>query len=143
MEQGVSASRLAIVEAARSCLGTPWRHQGRRPGRALDCGGLVLCAVRTAGFALADHAGYGREPQSSVMGQALSERFEIIIPSRLRPADILWLRFDLEPQHLAIYTERGTIIHALQKLGTVEHGFRPPWPGRVQGYYRVLGIDAV
>lgn len=129
-----------LINAARSYLGTPFRHQGRRPGKGLDCVGLILVAAREAGVDLEDYPGYGRQPQSVVMGEVLAERLEIILPARLRPADVLWLHFGSDPYHLALYTERATLIHALAERGVVEHGFRPPWPGRVRGYYRIPHI---
>ena len=34
-----------IIAIARACLGTPFRHQGRIPGVALDCAGLVVAVA--------------------------------------------------------------------------------------------------
>lgn len=39
----------AIVAAARACVGTRTRAQGRVPGLALDCLGVVAAAARSAG----------------------------------------------------------------------------------------------
>lgn len=41
-----------IVAAARACIGTRFRSQGRVPGLALDCVGVALVAARAAGLAL-------------------------------------------------------------------------------------------
>jgi cell wall-associated NlpC family hydrolase len=46
--------------------------------------------------------------------------------------DVLLLRFDRDPQHLAILTGDGTIIHALQSVGkVVEHRLSPDWRARL------------
>ena len=39
----------AIVTAARACVGTRFRAQGRSPGLALDCVGVALAAASAAG----------------------------------------------------------------------------------------------
>ena len=41
----------AIVAAARGCVGTRFRSQGRMPGLGLDCIGVVLVAAAAAGIA--------------------------------------------------------------------------------------------
>ena len=38
-----------IVNAARECVGTPFRHQGRVLGVGLDCAGLVLMPFSAVG----------------------------------------------------------------------------------------------
>ncbi len=40
----------AIVAAARACVGTRFRAQGRRPGLGLDCVGVVLVAAAAVGI---------------------------------------------------------------------------------------------
>lgn len=139
----LNEKRRALIAAARACLGTPFRHQGRSPGRGVDCSGLCLVAAWGAGLALADVRGYGREPIPARMGAELAARCEVITRAALKPADIVWLRFDGDPMHLAIYTERDTLIHSIADgpRRVVEHGFRAPWPGRVIGCYRLRGID--
>ena len=44
------ASDQKIVAAARACIGTPFRPQGRLPGVGLDCIGLAAWAVRAVGI---------------------------------------------------------------------------------------------
>ncbi|MBK8745664.1 MAG: peptidase P60, partial [Propionivibrio sp.] len=39
----------AILAAARACIGTPFVHQGRIPGLALDCAGLVVAVAQAIG----------------------------------------------------------------------------------------------
>lgn len=139
----ISARRQAVIAAARAALGTPFRHQGRIPGQRLDCSGLCLAAAWGAGLNVTDVKGYGRGPIPEQMGAALAERLQTITRAELSPGDIVWLRFEADPMHLAIYSERDTLIHAISNGPgcVVEHAFRPPWPGRVIGCYRIPGID--
>jgi hypothetical protein len=43
-------TRAEIIAKAREYLGTPFRHQGRLKGRAMDCGGLPLCVGQDLGM---------------------------------------------------------------------------------------------
>jgi len=47
-----------ILAAARACLGTPFLHQGRIPGVALDCAGLVVAVAQAIGADYVDRTGY-------------------------------------------------------------------------------------
>ncbi|MDE2096251.1 MAG: C40 family peptidase [Patescibacteria group bacterium] len=53
-----TALRHALVDAARAQIGTKWQHQGRTPGVALDCVGLLIVAARATGV---DTSGYERD----------------------------------------------------------------------------------
>jgi NlpC/P60 family putative phage cell wall peptidase len=128
-----------VVAEARSWLGTPWRHQAYLKGVGCDCAGLV----RGVGNALAlfdtrDGApgtevfkGYGRKPEPRKMLRAL-DRFMLRRRGEPLPGSVLLLRFDRDPQHLAILTGEGTIVHALATVGkVVEHRLSPDWRARV------------
>ncbi len=133
----------AILNAARECIGTPFRHQGRNPGRGLDCVGLVRHPAIEVGFAPkgTDFAAYGRFPQPITMMRILGQYFELIDPSIKQPGDIMWMsatsRSDQTPQHLGLWTG-DTIIHAMATgpCKVVEHPFRHPFPGRVTAWFR-------
>ena len=57
-----------MIAAARACIGTPFHHQGRRPGAGLDCIGLIVIALRAAGFPCrtAPITGAGRTAKASL-----------------------------------------------------------------------------
>lgn len=129
--------RERIVEAARACVGTPFRHQGRTPGVALDCGGLVLWPQRALGMDFSETLDYGPAPNPERMLRILLKHFVEIDRRDLLPGDIVWLRMVDVPQHLALYTGK-TLIHATcdGPRRVVEHGFRAVWPGRVHKAFR-------
>lgn len=132
----------AIVAAARACLGTPFQHQGRIPGRALDCAGLVVAVAQAIGAEYCDVPGYGRNPSHGLLEAALDAQPCLqAVPSAARQAgDILLLRFDGDPQHLAIFTGE-TMIHSHQKVGKVcEHRLAGVWVARIVRAYRFRGI---
>lgn len=134
--------REQIIEAARECIDTPFRHQGRNPKQGLDCVGLVRYpGVKLGLYAEdVDVRNYGPYPQPEMMHKLLMQFFLPIEPEDKQPGDIVWMNAP-DPQHLAIYTG-PTIIHACQQgyMRVVEHGFRSPFPGRVVQWFRYRGV---
>ena len=64
----MAGESLAIVAAARSWLGVPWRHQGRAR-QGIDCAGLVVLVGRGLGLTDYDTAAYeGETGQCGVLG---------------------------------------------------------------------------
>lgn len=61
-----------VVAAARAELGTPWVFQGRIPGVALDCFGLLVVAATAAGLCIDawDSSHYGRPDVWSLLDVA-------------------------------------------------------------------------
>lgn len=133
----------AIVAAARANLGTPFRHQGRIPGKALDCAGLVVVTARAVGLEPLDFAGYPRRPFAGLMEQVLDAQPCLRRVSRVPQAgDVLLMRFDGDPQHLAICAGQ-TIIHAWAQPGRVaENDFTPDWQRRLVAVYELIEVAA-
>jgi len=125
-----------IIEEARSYLGVKFRHQGKtRMG--MDCRGLLIRSFEAAGLDVTDVKGYGRNPQPEVMNKALLEVCERVNLEDIRKADILYIRFDSRPTHLALYKGNNSIIHAyLQMRKVVEHEIDKSWWLAVAAVYR-------
>jgi len=140
-----------ILAAARSWLGTPWRHQGRLKGVAVDCGGLILGVGRELGLLDFDTRAYGRIPDGQQL-RALCEQHlcrkhigglassSEAVGQAIMPGDVLLMRFTRHPQHLAIVGDRGdpfSLIHADADAGAcVEHGADAKWLRRIVAAYR-------
>jgi cell wall-associated NlpC family hydrolase len=134
--------RADIVARARREMGTPWQHQARCPGVAVDCHGFLGvvgkdCGVAEAEAWLADDElmRYGRvaRPEKSL---ALARRYlDEIPPKEAIEGDILFLAHRKHPRlpsHFAIVTkaEPRTIIHAHEPNGEVVENNLPetaPW----------------
>lgn len=144
-------SRTAVVAEARRWLGVPFQHQGRtRAG--VDCGGLVGAVAVQLGIAAPDwwarefdplHAGYGRQPAHGTL-QAICQRWMAPV-AQPQPGDVLLMRFEAEPQHLAIaadYRHGGlSVVHALASIGRVaEHRLSPTWQARIVAAYGLPGV---
>ena len=131
-----------ILAAARACLNTPFVHQGRIPGRALDCAGLVVAVAKAIGADYQDVPGYGRTPANGLLRQTLEAQpcLEPVAIAERQPGDILLMRFAKEPQHLAIFAGEN-IIHSYMDVGRVcEHGLTDVWRSRIVAAYRFRGL---
>lgn len=133
-----------VAEAARRMLGTPWMHQGRMPGVALDCAGMVICVARELGIVAPDYDvnGYSRVPDGSML--TICDRMLTPAPEPVIGC-VLALEIYKDPQHLGIvgqYRHGGlSIIHAASKAGRViETRLMFATNQRLRGVYLFPGI---
>ena len=127
-----------IIEAARAELNTPFIHQGRLPGKALDCAGLAVTVARNW-YEVHEPRAYGRSPHLGLLQQWV-EAQPFIERGPVEAGAILLMRFGIEPQHLAICAG-DTIIHSYSRVSkVVEHNFSPVWRARVVRSYRFKDV---
>lgn len=132
-------TREQIVAEARTWLKTPFRHQGRVRGVGVDCAGVVVGVAHALGLSTFDHTGYGREPHGGMLKRLLDAHLDRVT-GEPQPGDVLLMRFEREPQHLAIVSDLG-IIHAYERVGRcVEHGLDEVWRRRIVRAYSFLGL---
>jgi len=134
-----------ILTEARRWVGTPFHHQGRALGVGVDCAGVVAGIAHNLGISDFDRLDYAPIPNKRELEQVLDEHLMALsLPDPRRvdePAAVLLMQFAAEPQHVAILTERDSIIHAYSRVGRcVEHRFAPVWRGRVIKAYRFPGV---
>ncbi|WP_138379151.1 NlpC/P60 family protein [Luteithermobacter gelatinilyticus] len=136
--------RKNAILAARFCLGTPFRHQGRipgqKPGAGLDCVGLILYVGRRIGCALDDHRDYRRFPRPGELEQAAQRAglIERAVTAAL-PGDVVLLALDNSLdnslRHAGLLSEQG-LIHACGRRGrVVEHRLDQDWRDRLRRVY--------
>ena len=134
-----------IVCAARDLIGTPFKHQGRRPQIELDCAGLLVVVAGELGVEVHDQQGYGRRPANDLLRAALDSQAALVsVPlAEMQSGDLLLMRVVRDPQHLAIFAgynhtcESETIIHAEIGAGKVcEHRLDDAWRARIVRVYR-------
>ena len=130
-----------IITAARIHLGTPYRHQGRVPGLALDCAGLFVAVCHDLGLQVEDEEGYGRTPFKGLLEQCIDRQpFLTRVPrEQMQAGDVLLMRFQTDPQHVAFHAG-DTMIHAYSNVGrVVEHRLADVWRARIVHVYRFEG----
>ena len=119
----VEARGTAVLAAAESRLGTPYRYGGSGPD-AFDCSGLVTYAYRQVGIAV---------PRTAAAQHAAATP---VAREELRPGDLVFVRLDgREVSHVGIYAGGGRFVHAPQRGGRVreerldQEVFRRGWAG--------------
>jgi cell wall-associated NlpC family hydrolase len=120
-QQAISAEDGArIVQWCRSQIGVPWIHQGRAPGRGLDCVGLPVCGARAVGFArVADMLEYSESPSPAQLLECVSRNC-VPVEGPDQPGDLwlMWVRREFLPQHATVWTGEGSIVHAKRFQGS-------------------------
>jgi NlpC/P60 family putative phage cell wall peptidase len=139
------------VSEARTWIGTPWQHQARSRGAGVDCAGLVIGVARALGLVPTDmdvnH--YSRMPDGHSLLAHCGEWMHRIHADDAQPGDVLVMRFDMHPQHLAIvadYLHGGlSIVHALdcrdrKRARVLEHRLAPELRSKIVAAYVLPGV---
>lgn len=120
-------SAQAFVAAARTFVGTRWRHRGRNR-RGIDCVGLLVLSAKATGFPFEDASHYGRDPWEDRLRSELKKRLGEPVgdASAAIPGDIaLIVWFAGQPSHVGIIGDGRngeiTLIHCENLHGCVEH----------------------
>jgi hypothetical protein len=139
-----------IVAAARTLLRTPYAHQGRVAGLAADCAFVPIYAAHQIGMDV-QHlfiARYGRHPVPAEMRAALDDNLDRIPTDDIGISDVVWMRFDGEPQHLGVvgdYVHGGlSLIHAYNGAGVnkvIEHRLDETWRRRIVAAWQFREIE--
>ncbi|MBU9608255.1 NlpC/P60 family protein [Burkholderia multivorans] len=134
-------TRDAIVTEARTWLGTPYRHQGRIKGIAVDCVGLVIGVCQALGIPCRDETGYSRRPDGTLT-PALTVQ-TLPVEGLPLPGDIAVFHWQGESVHLAIVTGEDRIIHALAINRRVcEHRLDERMQRMIKMCRRIPGVGA-
>lgn len=130
-----------IIAAARACIGTPFRHQGRIPGVGIDCAGLGIVAAQAVGIDVKDFVGYPSLPFDGMLKKMFDSQSSLvrIAKTDAAPGDVLLMRISDAPQHVAILSYNGYMIHAYQSVGTVvEQRIDGVWRSKIIAVYRFV-----
>jgi NlpC/P60 family putative phage cell wall peptidase len=134
-----------IVAAARSWIGTPYRHQGSRKGVGCDCLGLVrgVWAEVTGREAEAPGA-YApdwaeRAGNDRLIIAARRHCGKAVPLSEAVPGDILLFRWrnGVSAKHAGILSGPDHFIHAYEAAGVIESVLVPSWRRRIAAVHRI------
>jgi len=140
-------TRAQIVAEARAWLGTPFHHQACLRGVGVDCAQMVIAVARAVGYVPEQFAvgGYAQRPEPGIILETLGQWCRQIALAEALPGDILVLRWERDPAHLAIVTETDPlrIIHCYAprgKGGVVEHIVDDTWRWRIVSAWRLRNV---
>lgn len=138
-----------VIACARQFLGVRFAHQGRTAD-GLDCLGLLLLTAATLGLRFGDAAAdaldvpsYGTWPNVMLLKQKLDTHLLPIDTHILGPADIVLLKIQGRPQHLALLSdypmpaELGMIHAYAGARAVVEHRYDAYWREQTFAAYRL------
>lgn len=117
--------RVALVQAARGWIGTPYHHKARVKGAGVDCAQLLIGVYAEAG--LIAEFDTGDYPMDWMLHRE-EERFLAWVERYLveveepAPGDVVVWRFGRSFSHGAIVTSWPEFIHAYRVTGIVCHG---------------------
>ena len=138
MARAETIDRAAILAAARSWIGTPYRHQASAKGAGTDCLGLVRGVWREVLGAepetpppyTPDWAERGGDEQ---MAEAARRHLREIACSAAREGDVVLFRMRSNgpAKHAAILTASDRMVHAWSGRAVVETGMGRWWRARI------------
>jgi len=135
-----------VVAAARGELGTPWMHQARLPGVALDCAGLVIITAKRLRLVPAewDITDYGRLPDGTLLATCDQHMQRIGV---IELGAVLVLSITGQPQHMGIvgdYRHGGwSLVHAASNAcpgRVIETRLMFHRAQQLQAIYRLPGV---
>lgn len=133
--------QLEAAQAAKTWLGTPYRHQASLIGVGCDCLGLVRGVWRTLyGDEPDPMPPYHRSPRDREGAAALltaAERYFVRASNELQPGDLLLFRLmpKLAPRHCGIMLDTNRFVHAQERLGVIEMPFDGNWQRKLHSIY--------
>lgn len=126
-----------VAACALELVGTPFRHQGRQPGRGLDCVGVVLAALERAGAPFRWPVAYRFDPDPDLLLEALGAGFApCAVPE---PGDVLAFRLDgpdSGPKHVGIACGPGRMVHVYGRTSRVRLESTSSWAPKLHSIWR-------
>jgi NlpC/P60 family putative phage cell wall peptidase len=132
-----------VVAEARRWIGTPYQHQARLHGVGVDCAGLIMGVGKELGLLDVHYSDYGQTPHQGMLRKICDAHLLRI--DDVEPGCILLMGFlpgPAQEQHLGIYTDTQTLVHAYSNVGKcVEHRYSAAWRSRTRQVYRYAGVE--
>lgn len=129
----------AICTEALTWRGTPFVDQAMRRGAGVDCAHLALAVAQALGLVDARyqapvyHPGWHlHHPGEWLWETILALGGTPLVPAEATAGDLVLCRLPGHQSHghCAILLPEGRMIHALQRLGVVVHGYDRRWQQR-------------
>lgn len=135
-----------FIKRLQKKIGTPFRHRGRTKS-GVDCIGLLALTFAEMGETIIDKKVYGREPRNDRLKENVDLNLGLPIFEKppsinfLEVADIVLIKFNKEPHHVAVVNKNSngyTLIHAYGAAEKVaEHRLDEAWYDKITHVYRL------
>lgn len=133
-----------IVAEARSWVGTPFHWQASRKGVGADCKGLIAGVASALGMEEAQSIYALKADYMSVDVALLREGLSAIFDqaTEAQPGDVLLLNIGGKPQHLALLSAPGRMIHTYGKgpRSVIEVPMGTVWKNAIDSIWTWRGI---
>ncbi len=137
---------IEIERCARTLLHTPYKHQGRTPGKELDCIGVIIMTAKLAGVIEPDFefCNYGKDPDGKL--EAMLDRYCQPLET-IQQGAIALMAMDKIPHHCGIiidYHGGDGLLHALDGVGynrVVEHSLISDFASKIVKLYGFPGVN--
>jgi cell wall-associated NlpC family hydrolase len=138
-----------LSSKVRETIGTPFHHGGRvlGPNGGMDCGGIMVYALRSLGVEVFDKPFYNRGDGLADMEDVLEHNhFQRKDYGKPKPGDLILIRSSDTYHHLVYLTEDQTIIHAWFTTGlnkVVESTMLPEWEQNIHSIWRWKELESI
>ncbi len=139
-------TKQALIQEALKWIDRPYKASGTQECGA-NCLGVFGGILRNLGGLeglvgeIEKHAKYAKPIRSGEFLKLLieSEYLETVSPRKMETSNFLLLRVGGEPQHMAIITEPGIVLHASGTYGRViRHGLPRFW--KIVCEFKIVGL---
>lgn len=132
-------TREAVIEEAKTWLGTPYHHMGTVKGVGVDCGQILIKVYSEVGLVPEFDPGYYPSDwhfhRSDEVYLEWLEKFTTST-DKPKPGDIALFKFGRCASHGAIVVDNETLIHSYNRLGVVYAKYTDAeLAGRLVGHY--------
>ena len=140
--------RAAIVMAARSWIGTPYRHQASLKGVGCDCLGLLRGVWREVIGTEPERPGpytpdWAEAGGQDLLAEAAARHLRAVEPAEAGAGDVVLFRWRpwLPAKHCAILTGPAAMVHAHDGASVAEVAFAPWWGRHRAGAFSFPGLE--
>ena len=135
--------RAVISSTVKTYIGTRYKHQGRLKGIGLDCLGVVVELMKELGiYESGDVSNYSNIPDGRELYEACKKWLVEKNINEMKEGDVLLMRFDEEPQHLAVLVDNNEMVHSyLMARKVVKHRLDETWKNRVIAVFEFKEIE--
>ena len=119
---------VAIANAARKLIGTPFHFGGRLPGIGLDCAGVIVLAHRECDLNIQDPGTYSKSAiLRGWIRRFLEKTHDFVSQPRIGDVALFAITKRETLTHCAIVVAHNRIIHSLTGVGTTEAAIPAHW----------------